>query len=390
MTKTENKHSNTDDIYELGTIPFMIGPSETSHNANGLPDTLPFSYFHDQHTNVLRQVYAENVENNLQTAYDKGSILAIPMDDEGEGSHYLFDFLGFIKQSIIDLDKKDVLEIGCGRGFLIKHLKKTCRSAIGVEPGKSQKQYWLNNDVNVINDFFPTPHLSGTFDVIIAYCVLEHIYDAANFVKSIHKQLSDGGKIILAVPDCEDQLKNCDPSLFYHEHYSYFSRDSLSYFLESQGFKTSNVTFAGYGGAIYICAEKTNLLEKRSLKNIEKYDVNNFAKNVTEFINYIKSEVEFLKQQGKTLGIYCAGRALIALPIGGQYRFFDDDDQIYGRYHPPFPCPIENRQDLLDKPVDVIWIFSYSFGDKIKKNLTQHSQLANTDILTLNELRKKQ
>jgi len=379
MTKTK---------YELGAIPFLVGTYESPNNPHSLPNVLPFSYFTDPKTNVLKQSYCPEIEQHLQTAYENESMMGTPMDIEGEGRHYLFDFLEFIENQTPSLSRKNILEIGCGRGFLIKSLQDKGVQVTGIEPSKNLENYWHKNQVNVINGFFPSLKITQKFDSIIAYGVLEHINNAEDFVKSIANQLNDNGQIILAVPNCEDQIKNCDPSLFVHEHYSYFSKESLAHFLEILGFKINAVEYAGYGGSIYICAEKSQT-EAKSHYNEAHFNIDHFSSEVNKFNALIKEQIETVNKQGKTLGIYCPGRALSSIPSDIQCRFFDDDDQIHGLYYPPFNFPIENKDELIAKPVDVLWIFSYSFGDRIKDKLKNSKQLANTKILTLNELNNK-
>lgn len=388
MIKNKTQDIISPPIHDLGIIPFIIGTSDTPDNPHGLPNTLPFSYLVDPHTNVLRQNYAADIEQHLTTAYEQESMLGTPMDMEGEGSRYLFDFFDFITKTIPNLKEKNTLEIGCGRGCLLNLLQKEGANVTGIEPGKRLKNYWDKNNVTVINGFFPSPQLNNTFDLIVAYGVLEHIYDAEKFVQAISNQISENGKIILAVPNCEQQIENCDPSLFLHEHYSYFSKESLSYFLEVLGFKVNLVTHAGYGGSIYICAQRSNTPPQPQNKS-NKFDLDNFANNVNNFTAYIKEEIKLLNKENNSLGVYCPGRALGSIPLNAQYRFFDDDDNIHKQYFPPFSFPIENRQELIDNPVDVLWIFSYSFGDKIKNELRKIPQLSQTKIITLDELKNK-
>lgn len=375
-------------VYKMGDIPFMVGPTLTPSNAEYLPDLLPFSYYSDRECNYIRQAYSEEVDQYLQVAYEKGSILAIPMDTAGEGSLYLFDFLKFIEGSVSNINEKVILEIGCGRGALVQVLQEKCAKVMGVEPGSSQKKYWEEKNINVVNDFFPSDKVKDQFDVIIAFCVLEHIYDSDKFIQSILNQLEDGGQVILAVPNCEDQIENCDPSMFVHEHYSYFSRKSLARFMSKFDLEINNITFGGYGGVIYVCAQKSLKFKNIEKKYEDKFEIEQFSQKLTHFIDFISKRVEIYNSEGKTLGIYCPSRAVTTIPIVGNYRFFDDDPQIYGHFHPPFKCRIENREDLLSNPVDILWIFSYSFGETIRNKLLGKPQLANTKILTLNELKE--
>ena len=73
------------------------------------------------------------------------------------------------------------------------------------------------------------------------------------------------------------------------------------------------------------------------------------------------------------------------LTIQAEIRFFDDNPSLIKKYYPGFDVPIENKHDLIVKPVDILLIFSKAFGYKIKSNL-QSVIDSKTEIVTWEEL----
>lgn len=372
-------------VYELGDMPFLVGVFDQPQNPSGLPNVLPFSYFADPQTGILKQHPSKAVSENLEKAYRTGSLIGTPMNADGDGQSYLQDFWKFIQKAVPDLKGKSVVEIGCGKGFLLKLLQDECGQAVGVEPGAASKEFWKKNGVEVINDFFPTTALQHNFDLLVSYCVLEHIEDDRAFIASMIDQMEQDGRILIAVPDCEEQLEKCDPSMFVHEHYSYHSLESLKYLLHTMGLDVTHADYSDFGGLLYICAKRAggNMISA----DVPVFDVEAFSRKTDGYLEFVAREVERVQQSGKTLGVYCAARAIAGLPLNGAYRFFDDDPYLHGLYYPPFDAPIENRQDLVAKPVDELWIFSYSFGDKIEKRLREYPELDSVVIKTLNNLK---
>ena len=62
-------------------------------------------------------------------------------------------------------------------------------------------------------------------------------------VKSV---LKDNGKIFLSVPDCEPYLHAGDISLLLHEHWNYFTKETLETFVRENGLE-------GGGHLLEIC-----------------------------------------------------------------------------------------------------------------------------------------
>jgi SAM-dependent methyltransferase len=97
-----------------------------------------------------------------------------------------------------------VLEIGCGAGATMKWLRTqlTVQYAVGIEVVPEMARRAASVFDVVLSDNVETMELpSGTFDVIIALDVLEHLVDPWSAVKRLHRILNPGGVIIASIPN---------------------------------------------------------------------------------------------------------------------------------------------------------------------------------------------
>ena len=92
----------------------------------------------------------------------------------------------------------DVLDFGCGGGFLLSGLQ--CGKKIGVEPNKSAAETAKSKGIEVFHSVADVP--DDYVDVIISNNALEHALHPLEELRSLYGKLRRGGKIIFVVP-CE-------------------------------------------------------------------------------------------------------------------------------------------------------------------------------------------
>ena len=244
--------------------------------------------------------------------------------------------------------------------------------------------YWRKFAVRVVHGMFPKDAPLAAYEAILAYAVLEHIPSPLPFLEQIRQALPPGGRVLLAVPDCEPHIIACDSAMLFHEHFSYFTQKSLRNLIEQAGFSDVATQQAGYGGAIY--ATGTAPLAVRPAQHTaaaecEETDKRCFASIAAA----VSSRLNQTLTLDQTVGIYCPLRATPYLAPDQTVRFFDDDAELWGRYYPPFSSPIELREALLQTPVDELWIASRTFGSKLRETLRMDPRLKRTEILLLGE-----
>ena len=241
-----------DVIADLGLIPFYVGAQSRPTNP-GLPDVLPFVIGVDRELNRVIQMPNATVQKHLVEAYRRTSQIGTPMAQTGLGRRYCDDFESFIckSQSASTLEGKKVLEIGCGTGYLLTRLKSAGADVVGIDPGGRSGRYAKEAGIPIIHAPFESRAFRRDFDLIVHYGVLEHVQEPDRFIRSQLDILKPGGSIVLAVPDCHELLLRGDLSIFAHEHWSYFTRDSLHALASTVGVEVIAYERAGVGGAIY-------------------------------------------------------------------------------------------------------------------------------------------
>lgn len=354
-------------------LPFLWRPL-ANYASNEFPQTLPLDLIYDASAQLLTQRFVPEIFEFVKKSYETGAFFEGLMDDTGIGLDYAKDFLEFIDRAIglKNLASKDVLEIGCGTGYLLYRLKGYGAREIGFEPGYSKLGKY---PVNVIPNFFPSEEVRGRqFDLILAYALLEHMENPKDLLENMFQSIQENGVVIVSVPDCESHVQKGDPSMIIHEHFSYFTRAALRFLFESNGYETIVVSKSSFGGSIYGAFKKRKGSPKPAGQLLARSD---YFKKMGHHLETMAGF--FNSQRNKTVGIYVPVRALNTLCIlkdvikvaGIKLRFFDDSHNLHGKCFPAFDIRIENQSDLVNDPCPVILIFSYSFGKKIADRLKE-------------------
>lgn len=360
-------------IYSLGKLPFHIGLFDRPSNPQGIPDTYDFEIGIDLESGLIIQMPNRNIKLFLKDIYNKGSMIGNPMSEQGLGMQYIDDFLSFIKETNRGIFKKKILEIGCGNGALLRMMRYHGAEVVGLEPsGRKVAKPSNNNKSAIIREFYPSQSLTGKFNIIMHYGVLEHVEDPDFFLESHRGNLEAGGIIFFSVPDCSYYLKNGDISIFFHEHRNYFEIESIKRLLEGVSFKVINISKGNVGDTIYVaCSPYKRHFPSRKRRH-RKLIYNKYGNKLKYSIKKVNVWFEKYYNDKEGVGIYCPGRFInyiCKLPQYNNIRFFDDEENFYGKYYPPYNIKVENFNDLVFNPVGKMIIASKFFGKQIYKRI---------------------
>lgn len=377
--------SNIENICNLGKLPFHIGVFDRPSNPLGFPDVCDFKIGIEADLGLVVQAPSNRTQTLLKRAYQTGSILGVPMRGNGLGAKYVEDILSFIKRSAGYLKGKDILEIGCGKGVLLERLKSLNAKVAGIEPGLNRR---TKSDIKnlIIDDFYPSDKLSGRFDIIIHYGVLEHVEDPGFFLSSHRENLKANGIIIFSVPDCSGYLERGDISILFHEHRSFFDIHSLRSLLQSINFKIINLRKGAAADAIYVACSPNS---GKPAYNEGRKQIKNIGQRFNYSIGKVKSWFREYCRKGERMGVYCPGRFINYLYKLTKYenmRFFDDEASFYGKFFPPFNIRIESFEDLILNPVDKMIIASTFFEDDIVKKIKTAGILNPKNVFLLKDI----
>jgi len=198
-------------------------------------DCKPLNFAHPivlcEHCGLIQKQLSESYFDNINTLYREYN--PYPLTNGAEG----VNFGGEVPQSRCLSILENVqglipssgkwLDMGTGSGVMPSSLINLFNSRYAI---------WCQD----LNDKYRTtlesiPEISGfiegsigssvqSFDVISLVHVLEHIVEPLSFLKEIKDKLSDGGVLIIQVPDIE--TNPLDFSIY--DHIAHFSKDSLT------------------------------------------------------------------------------------------------------------------------------------------------------------------
>jgi len=91
-----------------------------------------------------------------------------------------------------------VLDIGCGAGFLTNELAKQNHQVTGIDLSKTSletaRKYDVTKSVNYLEaSAYHLPFLNGSFDVVCAMDILEHVENPSQLISEASRVLKPGG-----------------------------------------------------------------------------------------------------------------------------------------------------------------------------------------------------
>jgi 2-polyprenyl-3-methyl-5-hydroxy-6-metoxy-1,4-benzoquinol methylase len=126
----------------------------------------------------------------------------------------------------------DLLEIGCGYGYLLDEARSFFGQRVGTDFSPEAAEIARTTGAEVFIGGIEQIPPDRKFDCVVATQVIEHVYDPLRFVKGLVDRTKPGGHIVVATPDIGGVLRRVMgrrwPSLKAPEHVVYFDFRTLS------------------------------------------------------------------------------------------------------------------------------------------------------------------
>lgn len=107
-----------------------------------------------------------------------------------------------------------MLDFGCGTGYGTHRVASSCASIVGVDISGdaidfARSRYSADNlsyqAIQPLPDH-PAPFPDASFDVVLSFQVVEHIWDVGSYAAELFRLLAPGGTAIVATPDRTTRL----------------------------------------------------------------------------------------------------------------------------------------------------------------------------------------
>lgn len=133
----------------------------------------------------------------------------------------------------------DLLEIGCGYGYLLDEARSFFDRRVGTEFSPQAAEIARATGADVFVGGIEQLPPERKFDCVVATQVIEHVYEPLSFVKGLAGHTKRGGHIVIATPDIGGVLRRVMgrrwPSFKAPEHVLYFDFRRLSALMQRAG-----------------------------------------------------------------------------------------------------------------------------------------------------------
>ena len=280
------------------------------------------------------------------------------------------------------LSGKKVLEVGSGKGDMLDVLEEAGLRAVGIEAssksveiGQSAGRKMINGyigDVNKINGY--------PFDAFVLFNYIEHLPEPGRIIKRIYENTSANSIGFVTVPNLDYLLETRCFYEFVADHLSYFTKKTLTYAFERNGFEVLECYTINEDNDIALIVKKKEAL-----------DISGHFSEVEALIKNLQQIVAGYKSQNKKVAVWGAGHrtlALLALSKVKDIEYVIDSAKFkQGRFTPILHLNIVPPEYLKERKVDLVIVMVPGlYPSEVLKTLTQMNVGADVAVLRGNKI----
>lgn len=251
--KNNREYLNLNDykLFECGNCSLIFANIEINDKYNEIV------YANNQYEEMIKKEVLETYEYRKKT-FGK------------ERLNYILNKCDFDKQSDI------VLDLGCGPGYFLSHLKDEHIKAKGIELTdylvdicKTQNLDVEKKDINDVSNNY--------FKIITMFDVLEHLPNPLSFFKTLNTKLTSNGYIVMYTPNINSFAfyfqKEKQNLLLPYEHLCFYTLKSLNYLATTCGFEIISIDYYGLDMVDYLSMKEyeDNINYNEKLKAVIPY-----------------------------------------------------------------------------------------------------------------------
>jgi SAM-dependent methyltransferase len=140
-----------------------------------------------------------------------------------------------------------VLEVGCGRGILLKELAARGCAVAGVEPSRPASAAARRDGLDVLTGYFPHPGLALPYDAVVLSQVLEHMPRPLDALRDVART-APGGWLLLVQTSFRGLIPRLRPRRWYawvpEQHFWHFTPRGLTTLVRTVGGAVAEVQYS--------------------------------------------------------------------------------------------------------------------------------------------------
>lgn len=261
-----------------------------------------------------------------------------------------------------NLKDKKIIEIGTGCGEFLDIMDKTEVKAYGLEHLDESVDKCLERNLEVYKGFIENENYkieNAPYDAFFIMNFLEHIPNPNQFLQGISNNLKDNAIGLIEVPNVDMILKRLMFSEFISDHLMYFTRDTLKFLLEKNGFEVIEIEDVWHDYVISMIVKKKKRLvlnEFNTQLNVISYEINSF--------------IDENLSKGYRVAVWGAGHQSLSVismtNISSKIEFVIDSAVFkQGKYTPATHIKVVSPNILDNEKIDVILVMAASYSDEV-------------------------
>ena len=248
---------------------------------------------------------------------------------------------------------KSILDIASNDGTFLRICKEKGWKVQGIDPAKNLAP----SDIPTVVDFFSEFTRLDKFDVITAFNVVAHTVNPLGILKGMKENLADDGSIYIMTSQ-GDMLDNGQFDTIYHEHHSFFTRESMKVLARRAGLELLSCRVQDiHGGSLLF-----------HLKPVGETIFERFASESNRVIEKARA----FKPKYRMVAVGAAAKGVVflnATKIEPEV-VYDEAKLKWGFNIPGTQIPIKDFKELgeIDEPLTII-ILAWNFGSELSAKI---------------------